>query len=151
MLICLILAFNMNLLLMMSLLEDDSSRSSDTEKQNLAILILAMQTMNPSGGLEAMSLLPILLMRQSGSTNVDLIVFMEISRQRNRQLCAPRVNVPTALSSALIYNNYSPDGEHSHPILTAKLETPSDRLRKFLSKTPAEMSPIELAEYLAAH
>lgn len=144
-------AFNMNLLLMMSLLEDDSSRSSGTEKQNLAILILAMQTMNPSGGLEAMSLLPILLMKQSGSSNVDLIVFMEISRQRNRQLCAPLANAPSSLSSSLTYNNYSPDGEHSHPILTAKLETPSDRLRKFLAKTPAEMSPLELAEYLAAH
>ena len=53
--------------------------------------------------MDSASLLPLLLMKEN-SNNAELLIFMEVSRQRNRQLCRPKT-----LYSALLGTD---EGDH---------------------------------------
>ena len=109
----------MNFVMLLSLLKEDCNGNSvcGSDKNDIAIIMLAMQTQSPGSALDAFSMLPILMMRDS-SNNEDLILFMEISRQRNKYICHP---------------------------------TSNDQLVQFLTKTPDQMSPMELNNYLSSH
>lgn len=131
----------MNFVLIQSLTEKCASASCDSSG-DLAIILLAMLTQAPGGTLEPMSMLPILLMSEK-SNNQDLILFMEIARQRNKQSCVG-VMAPYELDTYLA--NHVPDTEHNN------IQNPSDKLLvKFLTKTPERMSPRELERFLEHH
>ena len=65
-------------------MEDSSTAASD--KSDIALILFAMQSQNPSSSLDSMSLVPFLLM-DDNSNNEELILFLEISRQQNRSNC----------------------------------------------------------------
>ena len=113
------------MLLLLSLVKEDNSRISATNKKDLGIIMLAMQTQerfkklkknkilekflyiifiksskNPGNSLESTSLLPLLLMKEN-SNNAELLIFMEVSRQRNRQLCRPKTLISAIMGSGM--------------------------------------------------
>ncbi|CAG5080560.1 Oidioi.mRNA.OKI2018_I69.PAR.g9645.t1.cds [Oikopleura dioica] len=127
--------FDANFLILYKLMEDSSAKSSD--KSDIALILFAMQSQNPSSSLDSMSLIPFLLM-DDNSNNEELILFLEISRQRNRANCAhnrqyvPQIQQPRFVRPA-----------QNAPVITIPVQEVSEdkwnseSLTNFLQQNPA--------------
>ena len=93
-----------NLLLPLALKECDGDAACQTKKQDMMILLMAMQAGNPNSPMTSESILPLLLMKDS-SDNQNLLLFMAMGM--NTPCQAPVISRPVPQPEPEVIRTYT--------------------------------------------